>query len=66
MEPTVVPHDLEIALHDDPEAGTAFAAPPFSHKRESIDRILEAKRPETRAQRIEKTLETVREKPRDR
>jgi len=50
-----VPHDLQIELHDDPEAAEAFAALPPSHRREYIDWILGAKRPDTRARRVEET-----------
>ena len=32
-----VPPDLQIELHDDPEAEAAFAALPPSHRREYID-----------------------------
>jgi uncharacterized protein YdeI (YjbR/CyaY-like superfamily) len=55
-----VPHDLQIALHDDPVAGEVFVALPFSHQREYVDWILEARRPETRARRIEQTVERLR------
>ena len=55
-----VPHDLQIELHDDPEAEAAFAALPPSHRREFIDWILEARLPETRAWRVEQTAERVK------
>ena len=55
-----VPHDLLIELHDDPEAAAAFAALPPSHRREYVDWILEAKRPETRARRVEETARQVK------
>ena len=55
-----VPHDLQIELHDDPKAAAAFAALPPSHRREYIDWILEAKRPETRAYRVEETARRVK------
>lgn len=58
------PHDLQIALHDDPEAEAAFLTMPYSHKHEYIDWILEARRPETRMQRIEKTVQRVKQKTR--
>jgi uncharacterized protein YdeI (YjbR/CyaY-like superfamily) len=54
-----VPHDLQIELNDDPAAAAAFAALPYSHRREYVDWILAAKRPETRARRIEKTIEMI-------
>ena len=56
-----VPHDLQIELHDDPEAAAAFAALPPSHRREYVDWILEAKRPETRARRVEETARRVKQ-----
>jgi len=56
-----VPHDLQIELHDDPEAEAAFAALPPSHRREYIDWILEAKRAETRARRVEETARRVKQ-----
>ena len=57
-----VPHDLQIELHDDPEALAAFLALPPSHRREYIDWIISARRPETRALRVEKTTRMVRAK----
>ena len=59
-----VPHDLQIELHDDPEAAVAFAALPPSHRSEYIDWILSAKRPETRTRRVEETARRVKA-PRD-
>ncbi len=58
-----VPHDLQIELHDDPEAAAAFAALPPSHRREYIDWILSAKRPETRTHRVEETARRVKRPP---
>jgi len=55
-----VPHDLQIALHDDPEAAEAFAALPHSHRRAYIDWILGARLPETRVRRVEQTVERVK------
>jgi uncharacterized protein YdeI (YjbR/CyaY-like superfamily) len=55
-----VPHDLQIELHDDPEAAAAFMALPPSHRREYIDWILSARRPETRARRVEETARRVK------
>ena len=60
MPEMAVPHDLQTALHDDPQAAEAFAGLPFSHQREYVDWILEARRPETRARRIEQTVERVK------
>lgn len=58
---TPVPHDLQIELHDDPEAAAAFAALPPSHQREYIDWIISATRPETRMRRVEETARRVKE-----
>jgi uncharacterized protein YdeI (YjbR/CyaY-like superfamily) len=58
-----VPHDLQIELHDDPEAAAAFTALPPSHQREYIDWIISAKRPETRTRRVEETARRVKERP---
>jgi uncharacterized protein YdeI (YjbR/CyaY-like superfamily) len=55
-----VPHDLQIELHDDPEAAAAFAALPPSRQREYIDWIVSAGRPETRVHRVEQTAERVK------
>lgn len=57
---TPVPHDLQIELHDDPEAAAAFAALPPSHQREYIDWIISAVRPETRMRRVEETVRRVK------
>jgi uncharacterized protein YdeI (YjbR/CyaY-like superfamily) len=59
-----VPHDLQIELHDDPEAAAAFAALPPSHQREYIDWIISAGRPDTRMRRVEETARRVKQ-PRD-
>ena len=49
-EPSVVevPSDLADALAGDPEAAAAFAALSYSHQREFVEWINEAKRPATR------------------
>jgi uncharacterized protein YdeI (YjbR/CyaY-like superfamily) len=64
MPEATVPHDLQVALHDEPEAAAAFAALPCSHQNEYVDWILEARRAETRARRIEQTVERLRAKSR--
>ena len=56
-----VPHDLQIKLHDDPEAAAAFAALPPSHQREYVDWIISARRPETRMRRVEETARRVKQ-----
>ena len=54
-----VPHDLQIALHDDPAAEAAFEKLPYSHKRECVDWILAARRADTRALRVDETVRAV-------
>ena len=55
-----VPKDLAAALASDPETKNAFAKMSFTHRREYVDWIEEAKRPATRARRIAATVERVR------
>ena len=50
-----VPEDLQAALAGTPEASTAFDHLSFTHRREYVEWIAEAKRPETRARRIADT-----------
>jgi hypothetical protein len=56
-----VPPDLRAALDGDPEAGSAFDAMSYTHRREYVRWIEEAKREQTRANRIARTLRMVRE-----
>src|SRR4029453_6944890 len=56
-----VPPDLEAALHADPEANAAFAKLSFTHCREYVEWIEEAKRPEPRARRVLGTVDGVRQ-----
>jgi uncharacterized protein YdeI (YjbR/CyaY-like superfamily) len=51
-----VPDDLRAALDADPPAREAWDALPPSHRREYLDWILEAKRDDTRARRVDRTL----------
>ncbi|HET6952371.1 MAG TPA: YdeI/OmpD-associated family protein [Acidimicrobiales bacterium] len=55
-----VPDDLAAALAADAEAGAAFDRLSFSHRREYVTWIEEAKRPETRARRVAGTLDRLR------
>ena len=55
-----VPRDLRSALADDATAKQAFATMSYSHRREYVDWVEEAKRPETRARRVATTVERVR------
>ncbi len=56
----VVPPDLAKALAKSKAAKTAFEALSPAHKREHVKHVIEAKKPETRARRIAKTVDTLR------
>ena len=58
----MVPADLAAALERDAVAKERFERLPPSHRREHVLAIEEAKKPETRARRIEKALEMLRER----
>lgn len=55
-----VPDDLANALAEDGAATAAFDRLSFSHRREYVEWITSAKRDDTRARRITKTLERLR------
>ena len=57
----MVPHDLRAALDDHPAVAEAFDELSFTHRREYVEWVEEAKRPETRGRRIAATVERVRE-----
>ncbi|GAA2891387.1 hypothetical protein Acy02nite_74910 [Actinoplanes cyaneus] len=54
------PPDLATALAGDDEAKTAYDALAYSHRKEFVRWITEAKRDTTRADRVAKTLEMLR------
>jgi hypothetical protein len=54
-----VPADLEAALLRAPAQAQAFAALSYSHKKEYVDWIESAKKPETRSNRIEKAVAMI-------
>ena len=56
-----VPHDLQIELHDDPEAAAAFAALPPSHQREWARVGGEARQAETRVERAAAAIPMIYE-----
>jgi len=56
---TPLPDDLDAALDD--EARTFFTGLAPSHRKEWVRWVEEAKRPETRASRIERTAAALRE-----
>ena len=58
LQPLGVPADLDAALDDD--ARTFFHGLAPSHRKEWVRWVEEAKKPETRAARVEKTAEALR------
>jgi hypothetical protein len=62
-EPRVVevPPDFAAALVEDGLAGQAFEKLSYSHKRQHVLAIEDAKTPETRRRRIDKALQMLRE-----
>lgn len=59
-----VPADFADALARSPEAGVVFEGFSYSHKKEYVDWIESAKRPETRQARIEKALALIADRKR--
>ncbi|HUQ06552.1 MAG TPA: YdeI/OmpD-associated family protein [Kofleriaceae bacterium] len=57
------PPDLVRALKAASPAWARWGELSFSHQREHVDAIEEAKKPETRARRIERAVEMVRTRP---
>jgi len=57
-----VPEDLAEALARSDAARAAFDGLSFSHRREHVEAINEAKRPETRARRVERTIQALIER----
>jgi Domain of unknown function (DUF1905)/Bacteriocin-protection, YdeI or OmpD-Associated len=57
-----VPDDLEKALRRNAVARGSFDGLSFSHRREYVRHITEAKRPDTRARRVERTIELLVER----
>jgi Bacteriocin-protection, YdeI or OmpD-Associated/Domain of unknown function (DUF1905) len=55
-----VPADLRSALADDPAAKSAFAEMSYTHRREYVAWVQEAKRSETRSRRIASAVERIR------
>ncbi|MFW5474536.1 YdeI/OmpD-associated family protein [Knoellia sp. CPCC 206450] len=56
-----VPDDLAGSLAANPDAAQAFEAMAYSHRKEFVRWVTEAKREQTRADRVAKTVEMVRE-----
>jgi bacteriocin resistance YdeI/OmpD-like protein/uncharacterized protein DUF1905 len=61
-----VPSDFARALGADPEAKAAFEALSFTHRKEHVQSIVEAKKEETRRRRIDKALQMLRAGPKNR
>ncbi len=63
LEPRVVeiPPDLAKALKQEKTAAAYFNSLAYSHQKEYVGYILEAKREETRAKRIAKTIEVLKQ-----
>lgn len=57
-----LPDDLAHALAAIPGARAAWDALSFTHRREHVEAITEAKRPETRTKRLHKAIEATRAK----
>ena len=55
-----VPEDLAAALAGDPGLQARFDALAASHRRQYVDWVVEAKRPQTRQRRVEGTLDRLR------
>lgn len=58
----VVPPDLAKALSADPKVRGGWEKLPPSHRREHVEAIEQAKKPQTRARRVERAVEAVRKK----
>jgi hypothetical protein len=56
-----IPADLQEAFDADAEARSFFDGLAFSHRKEWVRWVEEAKRPETRATRVQKTIVGLRE-----
>ncbi len=57
-----VPEDFQQALDENPAAKAAFEKMSYTHQREYVNAILEAKREETRRNRIAKAIEMLKAK----
>lgn len=54
-----IPEDLAAALAAAPGAREAFDRLPYTHRKEHVNAILEAKRPETRQRRVAAAVEKI-------
>jgi uncharacterized protein YdeI (YjbR/CyaY-like superfamily) len=60
LRKVAIPGDLAAALEADPVAKKTFASMSFTHRREYVEWVEEAKRAATRARRIAATVARVR------
>jgi uncharacterized protein YdeI (YjbR/CyaY-like superfamily) len=56
-----VPDEIVEALGADPKASATFDGLSYTHRKEWVRWVEEAKKPETRAARLVKTVESLRE-----
>ncbi len=54
-----IPDDLAETLEANPQAKAFFEALAYTHRREYVEWIVEAKRPETRERRVRQALEML-------
>jgi len=57
-----IPEDISAAFHSQPLAEKSFEKYSYSHKKEWLNWIGEAKKPKTRKRRIEKVVQDLLEK----
>jgi hypothetical protein len=57
-----LPDDLAAALDADTAVRAAFDAMSYTHRREWVEAVADAKRPETRARRIDQAVAAARER----
>ncbi len=57
----ILPKDLQVGLDANPDAQVFFESLAFSHKREYVGWIHDAKKEETRERRVKKTIELLLE-----
>ncbi|KAA3610323.1 MAG: DUF1905 domain-containing protein [Calditrichaeota bacterium] len=57
----IVPQELQITLENNPEVKTLFEKLAYTHRKEYVNWINEAKKAETRERRIKKTIEMIAE-----
>ena len=61
-----IPRDLKAALEANPNAQALFLKLSYTHQKEYVDWILDAKRPETRQRRVASTIEMLEQGKRER